>query len=299
MLKKIAELEGKLSRTGSLVKINPKDAKAKHKTFWIGWYKPDGEEDYRLVTPTISISEEDAQKKIDKLIEGVCECGVGQMSADGKVNIITKPDESNVEDKISDLILKKISSNILKNASEASQIDIKDFVIFDTETTGLSAKDEIVEIAAIKFTGGKPVGSYHSYIVPTIPVPRAASNIHGLTEDFLRKEGNQATHALGGFFTFLGDHPACAHNFKFDKRMVENHCKKIGMKVTIKKGFCTLELSRIMMALTSHKLESIIDTFDLRKGLNSHNAIDDVKATARYAHLLNRVYKHSCVKVMG
>lgn len=289
--KQIVELEGKLMRTASLVKVDPKSKKAPHKEFWIGWYKLEGTSEYCLVLPTLSIDEENAQKKIDRYIGGACECGVGQLLSDGKVNIKEKEDEV----KLPEEILKRVNRNLIRNASAASQIDIKNFVIFDTETTGLSAKDEIVEIAAMKITDGKPDGTYHSYIVPTIPVPAFCVKFHGLDNEFLKKNGNQAGQALGGFLTFLGDYPACGHNFKFDKRMVEGHCKKIGIKkVNIKKGFCTLELSRMMMSLGSHKLENIIDTFDLRKGLGSHNAMDDVKATARYASLLSKVYRYAC-----
>jgi len=71
--------------------------------------------------------------------------------------------------------------------------------VIDTETTGLSKKDEIVEIAAMKITDGKPNGTYHSYIIPTIPVPPVVVKIHGLDNEFLKKNGNQAVQALGGF----------------------------------------------------------------------------------------------------
>lgn len=53
-------------------------------------------------------------------------------------------------------------------------------LILDTETTGLGDKDQIVEIAIINITGETV---FNSLIRPTIPIPLAASRIHGITDE--------------------------------------------------------------------------------------------------------------------
>ena len=57
-------------------------------------------------------------------------------------------------------------------------LDSPSLVIFDTETTGLSAHDEIVSIGVIDGSGAVLLDSL---IKPTRPIPPAATNIHGIS----------------------------------------------------------------------------------------------------------------------
>ena len=50
--------------------------------------------------------------------------------------------------------------------------DVKDFVVFDTETTGLYPyQDKIIELGAVRFRGGKPVDRFHSLVNPDKHIP--------------------------------------------------------------------------------------------------------------------------------
>ena len=52
----------------------------------------------------------------------------------------------------------------------------RSFVAFDIETTGLDPiEHEIVEIAGVRFSEGKEVGTFHSFVNPGRSIPRAAS----------------------------------------------------------------------------------------------------------------------------
>jgi DNA polymerase III epsilon subunit-like protein len=294
----ILEVERRLEKTSSIIKTYPNSSEPVKSKFWVGWYLVNGSDEYRIVLPTLSTSKESAEEKINKIItEG--ERGVGELLPNLKV-IVPMPKKDKNEDqedlKLPDSILKHVQKNIVKNASYITEIDISDFIILDTETTGLFNSDEIVELAAIRFIDGKYESKFHRYIIPTVPIHPQAQKAHGLTIEFLKENGVPASQAFKEFLEWKGDYPICGHNIQFDKRMIENHFKKLRMKIEIKKGFCTLELSKKIMQLPSHKLENIIDIFDIRKGLGSHNAMDDVKATARYASILNKVYKYACRK---
>lgn len=60
---------------------------------------------------------------------------------------------------------------------------MKPIVFFDLETTGVDKmKDRILEIAMIKMGGG-PEQRLYSLVNPEIPIPAAASEIHGITDD--------------------------------------------------------------------------------------------------------------------
>ena len=53
--------------------------------------------------------------------------------------------------------------------------------VLDTETTGLSETDEIVEIAIIRLDDGSEV--INTLVNPSIPISKEATAIHGITDD--------------------------------------------------------------------------------------------------------------------
>ena len=61
----------------------------------------------------------------------------------------------------------------------AQDILAEPLVIFDTETTGLGDDAEIVEIACID---GKGDVLLSSLVQPAYPIPRGATNVHGITD---------------------------------------------------------------------------------------------------------------------
>ena len=63
-------------------------------------------------------------------------------------------------------------------------------IVLDTETTGLSPREghRIVEIGGVELINHVPTGrTYHQYINPERDMPAEAYNVHGLSEEFLRK----------------------------------------------------------------------------------------------------------------
>ena len=60
----------------------------------------------------------------------------------------------------------------------------KPIVFIDLETTGLNlATDRIVEIAIIKIMPDKTRSVKHKLVNPQIPIPKTASDIHGITDE--------------------------------------------------------------------------------------------------------------------
>lgn len=55
----------------------------------------------------------------------------------------------------------------------------RDFLVLDTETTGLGGSDQIVEIAIIDQAGAARI---HQRVKPSIPIPPAAQRIHGISD---------------------------------------------------------------------------------------------------------------------
>lgn len=95
-----------------------------------------------------------------------------------------------------------------------------DVVVFDTETTGLyPSRDRIVEIAAIRFTDGKPTEKFHSFVNPERPIPKEASKINGITDDQVAGAPTIAE-LIPIFDDFVAGSTLVAHNLDFDLRFV-------------------------------------------------------------------------------
>ncbi|MEH6791026.1 DNA polymerase III subunit epsilon [Parasphingorhabdus sp.] len=91
-------------------------------------------------------------------------------------------------------------------------------IIFDTETTGFDPQsgDRMVEIGCIEMIDRIETGrTFHCYYNPERPMPKAAENVHGLSDVFL---SDKMLFAAGAeeLLAFLGDAKLVAHNAQFD-----------------------------------------------------------------------------------
>jgi len=91
-------------------------------------------------------------------------------------------------------------------------------IIFDTETTGFDPQngDRMVEIGCIEMIDRIETGqTFHCYYNPERPMPKAAENVHGLSDMFL---SDKKLFAAGAeeLLAFLGDAKLVAHNAQFD-----------------------------------------------------------------------------------
>lgn len=166
-------------------------------------------------------------------------------------------------------------------------------VVFDTETTGLSSDDEIVQIAAVEYVGGERVRTLSCYVAPTCAMTPGAEAVHGLSLDFLRANGIAPVEALDRFFAFLGrDALLVGHNIPFDLRMLRNECRKFEYEADLE-GLATADTvslaKRLVPGLPKYGLARLIATLGI-EGANTHDALDDTLACgALFFHLVRRI----------
>jgi len=159
-------------------------------------------------------------------------------------------------------------------------------IVLDTETTGFTPKQghKIVELAAIELINGRPSGArFHAYINPMRHVPAVASNVHGLTNSFLRDKPIFASIAQD-FFEFLGpvETPLWAHSASFDQRFIEAEMEEVGLPISHSFS-CSLKLARAVPhgAAGGNKLEHLAAHIDYKWGTKgAHSAIEDTLALA-------------------
>ena len=171
----------------------------------------------------------------------------------------------------------------------------EEIVVFDTETTGLNVfQDDIIEIAAIRIKGGEVVGEpLDLYIETDKPIsPMLGDKENPMYAIYHEKMSTgellSPSDALQRFLAYVGTSPILAHNANYDYNILDNnlqrYCKDT-MQAHEIRCFDSLKLIRLLApSLHSYKLESLLETFHLA-GVNSHQAIDDVKATVSLVRL--------------
>lgn len=173
--------------------------------------------------------------------------------------------------------------------------DEEEIVVFDTETTGLDVfNDDIIEIAAIRIKGGEVVGEpLDLYIETDKPIlPMLGDKENPMYAIYHKKmaTGELLTpaDALQRFLAYIGTSPILGHNANYDYNILDNNLQRYcndTMQAHDIHCFDSLKLIRLLApSLHSYKLESLLETFQLA-GVNSHQAIDDVKATVSLVRL--------------
>ena len=171
----------------------------------------------------------------------------------------------------------------------------EEIVVFDTETTGLNVfQDDIIEIAAIRIKGGEVVGEpldlYIETDKPILPMLGDKENpMYAIYHEKMSTgELLSPSDALRRFLVYVGTSPILGHNANYDYNIVDNNLQRYcndTMQAHDIRCFDSLKLIRLLApSLHSYKLESLLETFQLA-GVNSHQAIDDVKATVSLVRL--------------
>jgi DNA polymerase-3 subunit epsilon len=121
-------------------------------------------------------------------------------------------------------------------------------IILDTETTGLDPQQghRIIEIGCLEMINLRLTNrSFHTYINPEREVPLEATQISGITTDFL-KSFPVFQQISEDFLFFVKDSTLVIHNARFDI------------------GFLNAELTRLQYPLLTHP---IVDTLSLARKL--------------------------------
>lgn len=171
----------------------------------------------------------------------------------------------------------------------------EEIVVFDTETTGLNVfQDDIIEIAAIRIKGGEVVGEpldlYIETDKPILPMLGDKENpMYAIYHEKMSTgELLSPSDALRRFLAYVGTSPILGHNANYDYNILDNNLQRYcndTMQAHDIRCFDSLKLIRLLApSLHSYKLESLLETFQLA-GVNSHQAIDDVKATVSLVRL--------------
>ena len=154
-----------------------------------------------------------------------------------------------------------------------------EFVVFDIETTGLSAlNDSITEIGAVLVGRCEILDKFSTFVHPERPIPAKIVQLTGITDDMVADAPDQKT-AVEQFLDWADGRVLVAHNADFDMGFIRQACRKYGIERELV-SLDTLELSRALLPnLKKHKLDVVANHLGL-PDFNHHRACDDALTTA-------------------
>lgn len=135
-----------------------------------------------------------------------------------------------------------------------------EFVVFDTETTGLSpVKDRIVELSAIRFVDGIPTEIFETFINPEREISPETSAINHITNDMVA-DAPTISEVLPSFEAFIGKSPLVAHNLEFDIKFL--FYSGSTLTDTPRKYYDTLAQSKKILKKMKHKYNREYDIWE-------------------------------------
>ena len=153
------------------------------------------------------------------------------------------------------------------------------YVVFDLETTGLSAdKNYIIEIGAVKVVEGEVKDSFSTFVEPPVPIPQKITDLTSITDAMVQGAPKEEK-AVADFMKFCEGSVLVAHNALFDTGFIRVSLARRG------EGFShcfvdTVALGRkLYPELKSHRLNILAKHLGVKLD-NHHRAVDDALATA-------------------
>ena len=175
-----------------------------------------------------------------------------------------------------------------------------DFVVFDIETTGFSpVNDHIIEMGAVKVSGGAIVDRYSAFVNPRMPIPFEIEKLTGIRDDMVVDAAGIET-VLPEFLAFCSGCILVAHNAGFDMSFIIENAKRLGYSAE----YTYVDTVGIARVLLPHQARHTLDAVAKTLGIsleNHHRAVDDAEATAhifvKFIKMLEEEGAHTLAQV--
>lgn len=166
----------------------------------------------------------------------------------------------------------------------------KDYVALDIETTGLSVQeDRIIEVAAIRVKDREVIEEFQTLVDLGIDLGSSITDLTGISQDMLKKEGISIWTALEKLTAFVGSDPIVCHNADFDCSFLMQEAKRNQIKLFRNKSIDTLSLARKRVnGVQKYTLTALCDHFGI-DATGAHRALKDCYLVKAVFEKLNEI----------
>lgn len=177
-------------------------------------------------------------------------------------------------------------STVRKDSSPEA---LKNYVVIDVETTGLDADhDEIIEVAAIRYSAGEVKEAFQTYVKPLNEIPMKITQINGITNEMV-ENAPHFSQIVAELEDFIGTSNLVGHNIEFDIKFL--YAAGYDMfRFKNRKYYDTLKLARRVIKpdeVTNYKLGTLIHEYSgCFESANAHSALSDCLDTMRLFNML-------------
>lgn len=167
---------------------------------------------------------------------------------------------------------------------------LNEFVVFDTETTGLDPQnDSVIQLSAVKYKKLAPVESWNTYLNPGTPISDGAAAVNGITNEML--EGKpKINQAAKDFLAFVGEAPIVGYNVDFDLKFM--WCA--GIDLISGRDIYDVMLSAYSLfpkgSIPNRKLITVAEALGIE--FDAHDSLEDSLATGE---VLVQICKQYCI----
>jgi DNA polymerase-3 subunit epsilon len=166
------------------------------------------------------------------------------------------------------------------------------FICLDCETTGLETEtDQIIEVAAVRFTFEEVLDSYETLIDPQVAINPASMEFHHISDDMVK--GKPKIHqVLPELIKFVGKQIIVGHGITTDIAFLDTAAKKhsIPCPFSTQAYIDTLRLARLYGESPTNSLERLRQHFNIAEE-GAHRAMSDVIVNIEVFKQLSRKFK--------
>lgn len=163
----------------------------------------------------------------------------------------------------------------------STPIEDAELVVFDLETTGLSARrDRVCEIGAVHVRALAVAETFETLVNPGRTLPPTIARLTGIRENDLRR-APRAEAAVRSFLAFAGDAPLVAHNARFDIAFLDSEVERLAGRRVAAPVVDTVWLARRLLVRRSERFSlAWLAHFFGTSAEPCHRALPDALATA-------------------
>lgn len=170
-------------------------------------------------------------------------------------------------------------------AYQPQHINLEDatYVVFDVETTGLSAiYDKIIELSAVKMEKGNVIDEFSEFINPGHPLSKFTTDLTSITDDMVA-DARPEEDIINDFRNWAEGTILVAHNATFDMGFLNTAYRRYGLPEADNAVIDTLEFARFLHPeFKSYRLNTLAKHYKVNLEQH-HRAIYDAESTGALA----------------